>query len=65
MLLFDKSLSAQVYYYHIPTRKTQWDRPVIEKSKDSEGETMMELSTPEHQCIEDDQELNEHEVGTQ
>ena len=48
------TLSTQVYYYHMYTMKTQWDRPV--EGGGEQGESMVELATPEHS---DHEEPNE------
>lgn len=36
--------TLQVYYYHIITRKTQWDRPTED---DRDGDILMDIATPD------------------
>lgn len=40
----DIIIFPEVYYYHVITRKTQWDRP---SEDDKDGDILMDLGTPE------------------
>lgn len=42
---------GKVYYYHVITRKSQWERPT---DQDIEGTITMELATPEHEQPSDE-----------
>lgn len=47
--------TGKAYYYHVITRKTQWERPT---DKDAEGTIIMDLGTPEPDSDKEQDEVN-------